>query len=220
MSVIKMSDHRKDKDPDWRYYEVDGRKIPSVTQILSDVGISPNFSNIDPDVLSNKAHIGTLVHEYAKLYLTASLAEIGEFELAHFGDPRVAAYCKSWLNFYETLGDVIILRCEEFMRYKYLYAGTPDALIFIMKENEYALCDWKTRPFSNQDRLQTAAYLSLARNEEIDGAERAKRWIVELRESGMFRVTVLDEDCYKSDIKTFEAAARVWHVREQLGRNR
>ena len=45
-------------------YELDGRPLPSVTEILS---ILNDFSDVSPYVLAQAARRGTLVHEYCEM---------------------------------------------------------------------------------------------------------------------------------------------------------
>ena len=50
-------------DPVKHVYSLNGLIVPSVTQILSNVGKRPDFSRVDPEVLEAKRQLGTLVHE-------------------------------------------------------------------------------------------------------------------------------------------------------------
>ena len=51
-------------------YTLDGKKLISVTQLMSKYGLAPDYSNVDPEVLKRKAQRGTLIHKEIEDYLS------------------------------------------------------------------------------------------------------------------------------------------------------
>lgn len=50
-------------------YTNDGTKLISVTQLMKKHGLSPNYDNVNPEVLNRKAKYGTLIHKEIEEYI-------------------------------------------------------------------------------------------------------------------------------------------------------
>lgn len=74
-------------------YRLNGKVVPSVTQIMRSLGIGPDFSQVPPDVLRRAAERGTEVHR-----LTAMM-DRGEFTADTVFDPNYEGYLDGWARF-------------------------------------------------------------------------------------------------------------------------
>ena len=50
-------------DPERHLYVVEGRPVPSVTQVLHSAGLAADYSMVPPDVLERKRIVGQYVHK-------------------------------------------------------------------------------------------------------------------------------------------------------------
>ena len=66
-------------------YTLDGKKLISVTQLMSKYGLAPDYSEVDPEVLKRKAERGTLVHAEIEDYLKQNI-EGQTVEMYNFRD--------------------------------------------------------------------------------------------------------------------------------------
>lgn len=79
------------------YRDVDGRYVPSLTQVLKLQGLS-DYGNIDPAVLENAARRGSEVHELAAAY-----NQHGEVDPAWISD-ETRPYFDALMKFYSDTG--------------------------------------------------------------------------------------------------------------------
>lgn len=127
-------------------YTLDGKVIPSVTQILS---IANDFSFVNKDVLERASKFGTAVHKATELYDDGILKE-------HALDTALVPYLNGWKKF---LSDTKfeILESETRVYSKHGYAGTFDRLGLLA--NKLTLLDIKTSTtVVRSTALQLAAY--------------------------------------------------------------
>jgi len=75
------------------YTRSDGLIVPSVTQVLQEVGLVC-YDGIDPEVLSRKADLGTAVHKAAWYY------DDGDLD-ANSVAPEILSYLTAWVRFRE-----------------------------------------------------------------------------------------------------------------------
>lgn len=139
-------------DADTHTYRLDGVVIPSVTQILKEVGVV-DFSGIDPHVLEKAADRGTYVHKCCELLFLNDL-DIDAI------DPESVGYVDAFLKFMkEQCGPdgFRILEMEKIVFHRLLrYAGTLD--ILAERGKERWIIDIKTGSSQISYALQTAAY--------------------------------------------------------------
>jgi hypothetical protein len=79
-------------DPERHLYLVEGRPVPSVTQVLAACGLSADYSTVAPEVLERKRIIGEYVHK-ATQYL-----DEGSLDLATV-DPQIQPYLAAYRQF-------------------------------------------------------------------------------------------------------------------------
>lgn len=136
-------------DAEKHWYFADGKKVPSVTQILSAVGMYKDLDSIPPEVLAAAADRGTVVHKIVELAMKNELDESTV-------DPALAGYYEAFKAFrrdfpelVNSLTDIERKVCST----KYLYAGMYDA------GGDRVIIDWKTtaKP-SPVHGLQLTAY--------------------------------------------------------------
>ena len=194
--------------PSWRY-QIDGAPVPSVTEILKDLGLSKGFDGIPKHVIENKGRIGDEVHALIAQTLRGETPEKSS-------DERVAAYYSSWMEWFFTADAFDIIAVEESFIPDQTFAGTLDALVRVRKTGRLVLYDWKCREPVRADGFQMAGYLWLATaNPAIDLSPdeilSARRVIVSLDEGrrGM-------EEVFRDphDLEVFRCACTVWHARE------
>jgi len=131
-------------------YTVDGRIIPSVTQIISAVGLY-EFDFVSSETLAVAAERGRLVHTMIEWY------EHGELDEKTI-DPELQGYFDAYLAMkisgkFPLKPEAIELRAWS---EKYLYAGTLDQL-FVTGNGEW-IHDHKTGSKSPVHGLQLSAY--------------------------------------------------------------
>lgn len=99
-------------------YRIDGRRVPSVTEVLK-MGGWIDFSGVDPAVLSRAAARGTFVHEASEL--------IDEDDLDWSTVPREwEGYVRAYADFRQA-SDLEIVASEEIVRNEaYRYCGQLD----------------------------------------------------------------------------------------------
>ena len=131
-------------------YRIDGLKIPSVTQIISDAGLT-GIDASDPAVQA-AGQFGTAVHKMTELH------DAGTLDVATVAD-ELFPYLNAWEKFiYETKAK---LHESEMKLYHpvHLYAGTFDRTAFI--NDKLTLIDIKTSQKAPTAGIQTAAYMEM-----------------------------------------------------------
>jgi hypothetical protein len=123
-------------DPEKHEYALNGLRLPSVTQILESVGLSPDYSGVPADHLEFARDRGDKVHK------ATALDDRGDLDEDTL-DPRIAPYLEAWRQFRR---DHHFEPVEiEFMFYskRHGYAGTLDRL-GASDLAEHTLIDLKT----------------------------------------------------------------------------
>lgn len=100
-------------------YRVNGRPVPSVTQIL---GPLEDFSRVPRDVLEAACEFGKHVHEACDLF------NRGELDWLNL-DPSLVPYVEGWRQFMHETGAVVISSEFQVAHGVLGYAGSPDVLI-------------------------------------------------------------------------------------------
>lgn len=132
-------------------YYYNGNKVPGVTSILEDVGLS-DFSMVPPDILAQAQALGTEVHHITEL--SDKGEDIG-IQASEAGMAMLLQYDQFIYDFQVTFIEVEKkIFCE-----KYLYAGTLDRIaVFNKLSDKPVLFDIKTGQPSISHQIQTAAY--------------------------------------------------------------
>lgn len=191
-------------------YELNGAPVPSVTEILRDVGLGLDARRIPPDLLEAKGRIGTLVHAEIARILTEG------YRLRLY-EERVMGYLWSWLDWYRQVEPFEIVACETSFVPSGVVAGTMDVLGRRISDGRWILYDWKTREPKRFDGFQLAGYLGLAALHpsipyHASDLRKTDRVIVSLREWKKARVKVYDDP---HDFEVFRAACVLWHARRK-----
>jgi hypothetical protein len=176
-------------------YTVDGKKVPSVTTILSTVGL-PDLSMVPPDLLEWKAGLGTAVHKATEL---DDRGVIDRYEI----DPETVPYIEAYRRFKQESG-FVPQRIEEIVyNQKCNYIGTFDRIGFI--NDKYSLVDFKTGVTDPKCvGPQTAAYV------EATGLN-PKRYALKLNKDGTYKLVPLTN---KLDFQIFLNALNIYNWRQ------
>lgn len=183
-------------DADTHTYTLDGRVLPSVTEILGNV-----FYNPDAEWFTEEARLrGQYVHA------AIALDNDGELD-RHALDPRLVPYVAAWLTF-KSDTDFRPLAWEQMVYDEARgYAGTFD-VIGQLGDNPLfppVLIDYKTGAPPEITALQTAAYARVAKGDRWPTLRRAGLW---LRPDGSYRLTPhsdrADERMFLSALEVFQ----------------
>jgi len=178
-------------DPSTHTYTLDGKVLPSVTQILQGVGLI-NFNGIDPGILKKAADFGTAVHQ------ATALDDLGDLDEESL-DPALKPYLEAWRGF---RGPMKFDAIEQPLCHPdYGFAGTPDRV----KWN--TIYDIKTgTTVYPSTGIQLAGYSILA------GIPTARRLAVQLKADGTYQVHEFKD---RKDREIFLACLSVYKWREK-----
>ena len=156
-------------------YFLDGKQLPSVTQLLK---LVVSFDNIPEDVLEHKRQIGVAVHKACELL---DEDDLDEDSLS----PSLIKYVDAY-KLFKRQNKVEILLNEQKMCHKTLgYAGTVDRVGIINNDSKRTIIDLKTSAsLSDWVGLQLAGY-SMALSSHT--GEQYKRCALQLRPDGTYR---------------------------------
>lgn len=151
-------------------YTVDGEPKDSVTQIISQEGMS-SYGNVPKHYLEAAASFGTNVHLATELY------DKGTLDM-HKLDAKLAAYLRGWIKFKEAYKPEMLYIEEPFYSSSWDYCGTIDRVAKI--GNDVTIIDIKTSASIVQSyELQMAGY----KIGWMDSTKMTihKLWIVQLK---------------------------------------
>lgn len=161
------------------YRRPDGLRVPSVTEILSAVGVSTDFealrasSDRIAQAIDLKRDIGTALHADAHAFDDHDL----DWSTV---DPRVLPYLEAWVTFRANTGLQPTTRERRVYNALHGYAGTLDG-IFDKPGGGRVLVDIKTGdPEDSGCAFQTAAYAAAHQLEHGDEPAITERWGVQL----------------------------------------
>lgn len=165
-------------DPDTHTYAYDGAQVPSVTQILSGVGM------VDSRFFTEEARTrGTYVHRATEFIDSGSL----DWESL---DPVLLPYCQAYMRFVEDVRPEILLSERPLYHPDFKYAGTLDRL---MKFNgSVAIVDFSTGDPIPAKEIQVSAYRELVwanRFTDIGNHLASKAFTLWLRNDGTYRLS-------------------------------
>lgn len=198
-------------EPGAHVYRFEGARVPSVTTILRETGVSVDF-----DELAGMSHrLGAAIDEKRALgqalHQDAHAFDDNDLDWSTV-DARVLPYLEAWRIFRENSGLVPLRRERRVYHPGLRYAGTLDG-IFAKDCATAVLVDIKTGdPESAGAQYQLAAY-QLAHQADPDHAEIHERWSVQLTPDRRvpYRVTRYDDwrdfEIWKSIVTTYWAQA-------------
>lgn len=120
-------------DAEAHVYTLDGARVPSVTEILSDLS-AREYRFVNAGVMAEAAWLGSVVHKLIELDIGAAL---DESDL----DPRLLPYLDAWRQFCAQSGFQPLLSEQRVYSRRYGYAGTLD--LFGSLHGDAALIDAK-----------------------------------------------------------------------------
>lgn len=177
-------------------YRLDGRVVPSVTQVLSPL---ENFERVPWDVLEAARVFGQHVHEAMALLVRDEL-DWGSL------DPSLVPYILGGKRFLDESGITVIASEQRVSCKKLRVAGTLD-LVGHWRNTE-VLVDFKaTAAMPRSVGAQTAAYDRLYTSQY--GGKPRKRYGVQLKLND-YRVTPLTES---TDWHTFVSCLNIWNYK-------
>jgi len=193
-------------DSPHEYRDVNGKWVPSLTQVLSLSGLSSYNGCISKEVMENAARRGTAVHQVAW-----ALARYGDFDPSWQTD-EIMPYVEAYKKFLHESGfepdpDFVekpMIACVHGMA----FGVTPDVLgsrgkfptVVELKTVAQAQPSWA---------FQTAAQELAIFNTNRCG--RARRWAVQLLNTGKYKTNVYERHEY--DVHVFVSALTVVHER-------
>lgn len=160
-------------DPQTHTYTLDGRRLPSVTEVLAPL---IDYSRVPPDVLERARVFGQHVHEACDLF------NRDELEWSSL-DPALVPYVEAWKRFIDESGAVAIAS-ESRVYHKALgYAGTPDVVLAWRKS--LVIPDIKsTAVVPPTVGPQTSAYAKAYQS--MHGGREPARYCIQLRADGTY----------------------------------
>lgn len=156
-------------------YKLNGRRIPSVTQVLAPL---EDFSRVPHDVLEAARLFGQHVHEACDLF------NRGELDWLSL-DPALVPYVESWRKFINDTGAVVIASEMRLVHPTLGYAGTPD--VILAWGNRTVLPDLKsTATVPHTVGAQTAAYAKAYQS--MVGGREPDRYCIQLGADGKYKL--------------------------------
>jgi len=183
-------------------YQVDGVRVPSVTEILKLAGFN-GYDRVSPQVLEKARQRGADIHSWLELL---DLGHLKEEDIAT-ADPAIQAYLMAWVCFKSDTNFVQVHIEKPVVNELYRYGGTPDRE-GCMGEAPTAVFEIKaTATLLPTAGVQLAAYANC-------WSPMIDRYSVLLRPDGTYR---LKKHTGLEDLHDFLAAVRVAHFKLRHG---
>lgn len=203
-------------DEEAHEYRVDGVVYPSVTQILSGLGMTKDLSFLSPFYRQR----GTAVHACIRLHLEGHEID-WEFEGADEVLPRfekAVEFCSDW-----QLEPIVVEK--PMYSALYGYAGTVDTYCWSGKSDGAVVVDWKGSIYDKAYDMQVEAYAELLHENFADVVPEKWAWsrsavrscpayVVTLGSSGK-KAGVHEVDRLAGNRELFLAAAAVYNWKKQ-----
>jgi hypothetical protein len=186
-------------DKDTHTYTLDGRRLPSVTQVLSPL---EDYSMVPRDVLEAAREFGQHVHEACHLF------DCGELDWLNL-DPALTPYVEGWRNFILDSGAVVIASEFQVWHDQMGYAGSPDKLL--AWGGRTVLPDIKaTAVVPRTVGAQTAAYAKAY--QRMHGGKEPGRYCIHLTGDGKYKTHPRRD---AADWSLFVSALNIHRFKEQ-----
>lgn len=186
-------------------YYADGRRVPSVTEILESVGII-DYSKLPDGTRIMALERGRFVHQVCEF---DDQGDLGTF------DPKLQGYLDAWRAFRTTHGFTPELIEHRGYSAVYRYAGTMDRRgAFVHRYGSpvtdgEALVDIKTSTAPYWTAFQTAAYANF-----FEHPAKYRRMAVALHADGTFKVSEYRCADFSKHLNVFLAALTVFNAKE------
>lgn len=203
---VKLANKELSFNPYDHSYWSHGKKIYSVTQIMSQLSVY-KFANIDKAVLENKARIGTMTHEFGELLfdnkeltIAQYLEKTDPFNL--WGDEyrdTVVAYWTAMHRYWKEKQPPFFASELKVFDTKDNLAGTIDNLGFDGASGTFYISDYKTSAKIDlfMQPLQLFAYAN-ALNHILGDTFFTKGLLVQLKRDGTYEEYWFDLNDYKT----------------------
>ena len=200
-------------EEDKHQYSLGGVMLPSVTQVLTGVGII-DFSNVPPAVLEAACKFGTAAHKATALYDKRTLDE-------ETLDPNLRPYLDGWILFRQEYGFTPTVIEQPMYSKIYHFAGTPDRLGNWRIDNSLIVPDIKTgSQFYPANPIQLAAYEILIRETapwpQVNKGLKIKRLSILLNDKGTYKIKEYSD---KRDKDIFICALSLYNWRIKHGKS-
>jgi len=138
-------------DPVGHEYRIDGALVPSVTQLLDDAGLTPDYSVVPPPVLKHARERGIHIDACCDLLDADDL----DWRSVH---PEALPYVEAWLAFRDYEGFTPLAAQVPLYHPRYGYAGTADAVGLLPGHRPVIVERKSTAKMAATYALQTAGY--------------------------------------------------------------
>lgn len=166
---------RLDFDAQTHTYTLDGRRLPSVTEVLAPL---IDYSRVPQDVLEAAREFGSHVHTACDLF------NRDELDWSSLDDALVP-YVSAWKQFLEDTGAVVIESETPVYHAQLGYAGTPD--VVLAWDSRVVIPDLKsTAVVPPTVGPQTSAYAKAYQH--MHGGREPERRCIQLNADGTYRV--------------------------------
>lgn len=157
-------------------YLIDGKEVPSVTEVLAPLHRS--YKAVNPSVLQYAANRGTAVHEALEIYDLG-----GEPEITPETEPYIKAYL-DWSQVYKPtwIGIEEIVFCDGYPS----YAGTLDRIGYFNGGGRLNIVDIKTSQ-PTKEALVSLCAQTFAYAYAYDKTKNIERWGLFLKSDGTWR---------------------------------
>jgi hypothetical protein len=191
-------------------YTVNGRVLPSVTQILKVAGLTDDWDNWRSQAREAAMRRGRIVHA-ACHYLDENALDWESVK------PEYQPYVRAWQRFREDVRDFVIQDIEKPVASPdFLYAGMMDRNGVIGTGKQFVVVDIKTsssKTVPEWTRLQTVAYAVADKPDRV-----CLRAAVVLGPDGTYRWHEYPQQTWREDFADFLAACRVARWRAEQAR--
>lgn len=216
--ILKLENLRFDAEK--HEYWIGPIRYPSVTEIISGVGLSRDYSNVPAETLEHAGKRGRHIHSYVE-----HLIEDKPRPVWAMHDPQVKEleqFAEDWVDRWERDENKVLIACEDRLFHPvWGYAGTVDLAFHHMTEDtelQLWVVDIKVRsaPPDEGDTYQLAAYAGALIHHKIaatDSWDRVYGCILDLRRNKLVSMGRLDHAW-----RVFRSAAVVYNekIRRRL----
>lgn len=182
-----------------------GVRVPSVTQVLEDVGII-DYSHIPDPIRRHALDRGSAVH------LATRYSDEGDLAETTVSD-EIRPYLRAWQNFRLQANFSPNYIERQYYQQRYRYAGTLDRVgYYLLPEVTTApvLLDIKAGEAPDWVRYQLAAYAAFYQN-----PAQFRRVAVELHKDATYRIFEFDCADHSRDLSVFLSALTVYRAKRR-----
>lgn len=189
-------ENRFEYDPITHIYKINGSAIPSVTQVLQDVGIV-DLSDVPPDRLEAARQFGVAVHDACELLDNQDLDMVSL-------DPALFPYVDAWSRFKYDTGFFMLDNEKAIFSLRHRVAGRPDRVGMM---DVLTVVDIKSTASMNPaTAVQSGGYKIIYNENRIPAEQIKKRIGVLLKPDGKYKIEPYNDE---GDLNVFLSALNV-----------